>query len=223
MIAKGLFWSGIIFLAMLAASAYGWMALPADAQFPVQWNTQGDVSRYADKLETLFAVPATTAVLMVIISLAVMIDPRRRNLEKSRALYLTGWLGGVAIAAIVHFTTLFTAITGQAPSIRSFFILNGLFLIVTGNFMAKSRSNWFAGIRTPWTLSSEYAWSVANRLAGWGFVIVGAATIISTFFLKAEKTLMLLLTGLAATIIVSMAASYLAWRSDPDRKTATER
>jgi len=219
MIKKGLFWSGIILFAMLAVSAYGWIALPEDAQFPAQWSTEGEVNRYAGKLETLFAVPAMSAFLILLFSIGPIIDPRRRNLEKSRSLYLAGWIGGIGIAALVHFTALFTAVTGQAPSVRSIFIVNGLFLILLGNFMAKSKSNWFAGIRTPWTLASEHAWSVANRLAGWGLVTTGVATIVSAIFLQNQKTLAIVLAGTAATIIVSMAVSYLAWRSDRDRKT----
>jgi len=222
MIAKGLFWSGLIFLAMLAASTYGWMALPEGAQFPVQWNAQGEVTRYANKFETIFAVPTIAAFLILIFSIGPMIDLRRGNVKKNRKFYLTGWLGGVGIVALVHFTTIFSAVTGQAPSIRLFFVFNGLFLILLGNLMAKSRSNWFAGIKTPWTLKSEHAWSVANRFAGWGFVVIGVATIVSAPFLKLEKTLMMLLTSMTATIIVSVVISYLAWRSDPDRKTGAD-
>ena len=219
MILKGLFWSGLILLAMLAASAYGWMALPEDMRFPIQWNVQGGVNRYASKTATLIVIPAIAAALIFLFTVAPMIDPRRENLNKSGSLYLVGWIGGIGILALAHFATLFAAITGDAPSIQLIFIGNGLFLVLLGNFMAKSKSNWFAGIKTPWTLSSEHSWSVTNRFAGWGFVITGIATIILALTFDLQKTLILMLASVAATVIVSIGLSYVAWRNDPDRMT----
>ena len=222
MIAKGLTWSVIAIAAMLAGSAYAWNMLLADIQFPVQWKTTGEVNRYADKMEALLGVPKITAIIAIALAIAPLIDPRRKNLEQSSGFYLAAWLGGLMIALLAHFTILYSALTGETPSVKAFFIVNGLFFILLGNFMAKSKSNWFAGVRTPWTLSSEHAWSVANRLGGAGFVVTGLATIVSAVLFETGKTLAVMLAGLAATIIVSVVASYLAWRHDPDRNARAD-
>ncbi|MDX1444523.1 MAG: SdpI family protein, partial [Gammaproteobacteria bacterium] len=50
--------------------------------------------------------------------------------------------------------------------------MGGLF-IVLGNFLGKTRKNFFIGIRTPWTLASDEVWIRTHRLAGWLFVAVG--------------------------------------------------
>jgi uncharacterized membrane protein len=42
----------------------------------------------------------------------------------------------------------------------------GLLFIVLGNLMPRFRSNFFFGIRTPWTLSSEQMWMKTHRLGG---------------------------------------------------------
>ena len=41
-----------------------------------------------------------------------------------------------------------------------------LFLSVLGSFMIKLKPNWFIGIRTPWTLSSDTVWTKTHKLGG---------------------------------------------------------
>ena len=216
---KGLFWSIVILVAMLGASAFGWTALPENGAYPVQWNVNGDANRYAGRMEVLTFLPALTSFLILIFTVSPKLFPRRENLEKSGALYLAGWLGGVGVLALVHFGILYTAITGAPPLIQLIFIANGFFLVLLGNYMTKSRSNWVAGIKTPWTLTSEHAWTAANRFAGQGFVVIGLATIVSAFIVDPSVTLKLMLAGVAATVVVSIAISYFAWRRDPDRRS----
>ena len=48
--------------------------------------------------------------------------------------------------------------------------------------MENSDRNWFIGIRTPWTLSSDRVWKRTNRLGGKLFKIAGIAAIFGAFF-----------------------------------------
>lgn len=218
MISRGLLWSGLIVLAMVAASIYGWTMLPDGAQFPVHWRIDGTADRYASKIETLGVLPALAAFLILIFALGPFIIPRRENLESSRALYLTGWIGGIAILALAHAMILYTAITGETPSLRAVFVVNGLFLVMLGKYMAKSKPNWIAGIKTPWTLDSDYSWSLTNRFAGRCFVLIGIATMLGALVFDLEKTLTALLVGLSACVVISVLISYVAWRRDPERQ-----
>jgi uncharacterized membrane protein len=56
--------------------------------------------------------------------------------------------------------------------------LVGILFIVIGNYMGKIRPNWFMGIRTPWTLSSEEVWNKTHRFGGRVFMAGGALMII---------------------------------------------
>jgi uncharacterized membrane protein len=49
----------------------------------------------------------------------------------------------------------------------------GFLIAVVGNFLGKMTRNFFAGIRTPWTLASEEVWHRTHRLAGKLFVLAG--------------------------------------------------
>ena len=92
----------------------------------------------------------------------------------------------------------------------------GTMFVVLGNYLGKVRPNWFVGVRTPWTLSSKLSWSKTHRLAGWVFVVSGAATIVSGVF--APKLFVFVLLGTILPGSIAMVVySYWVWRSDPDR------
>jgi len=89
-------------------------------------------------------------------------------------------------------------------------------LVVLGNQMGKIRPNWFVGVRTPWTLSSKLSWNRTHRLAGWLIVLAGFACWIAAAIRPAAA----LATSLAAILsaaAISVAYSYVVWRSDPDK------
>ena len=61
--------------------------------------------------------------------------------------------------------------------------LIGLFLIV-GNYLGTFRPNNFIGIKTPWTLSSEYVWSKTHRFTAKVWVLSSLLMLIYNFWDK---------------------------------------
>ncbi len=89
----------------------------------------------------------------------------------------------------------------------------GLLMIVLGNFMGKIKNNWFVGIRTPWTLSSENVWNKTHRFGGYAFVIFGILIIISPFATPAAG-LALFIAGIVIVTLGTFVYSYLAYRAE---------
>lgn len=90
-----------------------------------------------------------------------------------------------------------------------------ILLIVSANYVTKLRSNFFIGIRTPWTLSSEFAWRRTHRVGGRVLMLLGLVLIPPAFLLDAGTNgwvtgLALLGVGLGLVVY-----SYFAWRNDP--------
>ncbi len=217
MIKRGLFWSGLLLAIAVAASFYASRTVPPDTLVPAHFNLRGEADRYAPFGVLVWVVPAVIAGLNVALAALPLLDPRKDNLRRSAGLYLTGWIGGTFIATAAHLAVMYAAVTGDAPEVRFIFAAAGLVVAVIGNFLAKSRSNWFAGVRTPWTLSSEHAWVIANRIAGWGFVLTGLATVAASLLSSTPETALVLTAGVLASALVAVVASYFAWRADPDR------
>ena len=218
MIRTGLAWSAFLLAAMLAASGYGYLALPADASVPIQWGLDGEVNRRAGKLAALAFAPVLAAAVSAIAAIAAALDPRRENIASSADFYLVAWLGSLALLAIGHVAVVLAAVSGWTPSPDILLAGSALVAMATGNLMARSKSNFFAGLRTPWTLSSDHAWSVGNRLAGWGFVLGGLACIAAILAGQAEAGLVAMLGAMVAGLVVGTVASYFAWRADPEKR-----
>jgi uncharacterized membrane protein len=60
-------------------------------------------------------------------------------------------------------------------------ILIGLMMIIFGCNMKKIKTNWFIGIRTPWTLSSEVVWKKTHEFAHKSFIFGGLLFLIVSF------------------------------------------
>jgi len=60
----------------------------------------------------------------------------------------------------------------------------GLLFFYVGILLENAKRNWFIGIRTPWTLSSENVWNKTHKIGGKLFKIVGLIIILGVFFQK---------------------------------------
>lgn len=208
---------------MAAISLYGASVIPENAMIARHWNLAGQVDGYSPRNHVLIGMPALALFVAIVFAAVPYIDPRRRNVAASRGLLLVSWIGVVALLAVTHGWIVLSAARGESGAAPPpHIILYGVsaLLIAIGNFVAKSRSNFFLGIRTPWTLSSEHAWAVANRAGGWMLVLTGAAAAAAGYFVDLRTGMLTLVAGALATAIVSVAVSYVAWRSDPERRQA---
>ena len=89
-------------------------------------------------------------------------------------------------------------------------ITNGmliLFLII-GNFMGNLRPNYFAGIRTPWTLDDPEIWRATHRIGARILFYGCLALLLLQWLLNGEQLLFLSLGLLIGCSIWSIAYSY---------------
>ncbi len=215
--------SSVAIIVMIAISVYGASAIPEDAMVARHWNFAGEVDGYSPRNHVLIAMPALAAVISIIYGAVPYIDPRKRNIAASKGLLIVSWIGVLALLAVTHGWVVLSAArsdSGSAPPPHIVLYSVSALLIVIGNFVAKSRSNFFLGVRTPWTLSSEHAWAVANRAGGWMLVLTGVVAAAAGYFLDLRTGMLTLVAGAVAAAVVSVAVSYVAWRSDPERRQA---
>jgi len=220
MIKKGLLYSIPFLAALYGLSVYGYIMIPEGTQVPSHFDTEGNVNSTIDRNVLLVLFPAIATFLVGIFVLLPIIDPRRQNFAASQGLYFAGWFGALSIQLMVHAMIIISAVHDLKPDVRWALTGSALLLIVIGNFMAKSRSTWFLGLRTPWTLSSEHAWTVANRLTGWLMVLTGIVTLGLAAFREPQSAIVVMTGGAVASALIGVVVSYFAWRSDPDRGAA---
>lgn len=152
---------------------------------PTHWNIAGQVNGYGPKWEDTFLFPLITLGIYVLLRVLLSVSPRlgsdggrqRTNIEVVNRILI----GVFLVLLIIQLTVL--AEIFHLPVNTSFIIslvLSAL-LLYMGNYMGKLRRNFWAGIRTPWTLVSDTVWERTHRFAGWLFVATGAVGIVLSF------------------------------------------
>lgn len=228
MIRTGLIVSAAAIAVMVASWAWMFANLPEGLeQIPVHWGLDGQADRFESREAarwTYLLLPAAGVLLAALFAVLPQIDPFRDNVLKGRRAYLTGWIGAEAMLALVSVGVAIMT-TGGAGSDGNEFVRwiiagTGVLFVLLGDALPKTRRNFFVGVRTPWTLSSDLSWQKTHRLAGWLFVGVGFWTIAAAFLFDGIGLVVSVMTPLAAVILVSAIYSFLVWRSDPDRQGA---
>jgi len=209
---------------MIAALAItGWFMVPQGEPIPVHWGPSGEVNRTGGHFEAFLAIPVIALVLTLIFSVAPYIDPRGRNLQRSKPLWLATWVGSLVILIIAQGVISLSAIglldAGGATMPKLIGSAVAVFIAIIGNLLGKARPNWFAGIRTPWTLSSDRSWDVTNRWAARLFMAAGFVSLIGLWVTDEQIGWIVMLVAISIAALVPIGMSYFIWRNDPDKET----
>jgi uncharacterized membrane protein len=146
------------------------------------WNFRGEVDGYMSKLWGVFFMPVMTTGLAVLFMAIPRIDPKKENIAKFRKYYDGFVIILIFFMLVVHLQTLLwnTGIRISPNTVLP--VGTGLLFYYIGVLVENAERNWFIGIRTPWTLSSDRVWRKTNRLGGKLFRAAGIAAVLGAFF-----------------------------------------
>ncbi len=233
MIKTGLMATGISLIITCGIAYWAMNAMPTSGEIPVHWNFKGEADGFASPEEArkiVWLLPAISAGISLLFAVGSKIDPRNKNIRKSSRAYLAGWISLLVIMTLITGLVAYSMVNGasmpadmMSNTIPSLIVGSlSLLFIVLGNYLPKTRSNWFFGIRTPWTLSSEEAWERTNRIAGRLFLLLGAAGLLSVFFLPPEWQYGIIVGGSLFIAGFSLLYSFLVWRKASDQQTTPD-
>lgn len=204
-------------LLVALATAWAWSRIPAGAGIPTHWNAAGRVNRYGHRT-SLLAMPIVLLVMTLLFRLLPRIEPRQEHLLMSSRAYRTVWLLVAAFLSGLQ-GLMIAAALGHRVSMEKWLGLGvGIVFVVAGNALGKIRSNFFFGVRTPWTLSSELSWNRTHRLTGWMMVVFGllemGATLAGLYARWVGYSIGVFTVLLVATAYIY---SYRVWSADPNK------
>ena len=179
---------------------------------PSHWNAAGQVDGYMSKFWGIFLLPVMTAVLVPFFLIIPSIDPLKANIAKFRGVFNWFIVLFVAYMLFVYGLTLATALGSRFNMTVMLLPVVGLLFIGAGYMMGKAKRNFFIGIRTPWTLSSETVWDETHKLGSKLFMLSGAITILSAFL--GENGFWLMMVAILAAALVPVIYSYILWRRE---------
>lgn len=208
--------SAAIVAAMLAASLWALFHIPPGTKIPIHWDVYGNPNGFADGPFALFITPAMAALIAVLFAAIPVLEPRRLNLEGSAKFYHATWIAVIALMAAVHGAALYAAMHAGIQVGGVVIAAVCLLMIVIGNYLGKTRSMFLGGVRTPWTLSSEYSWQRTHSLAGKLFIASGVLGFAAVIALPLPIAVMIFVGAIMATVLLSIVMSYVYWRRDPE-------
>jgi uncharacterized membrane protein len=158
----------------VAASALAWSSLPAE--MAIHWDASGTADGAAPRAVGALLLPVVALAVVGLLLAVPRFDPLGENIATFRGYYngfvllLTAYLvgiHGVVLAVNLDYAVPISALVAGAA---------GLLFVYTGLLLRVAEPNWFVGIRTPWTLSSETVWHRVHEVGGALFVAVGVLT-----------------------------------------------
>jgi uncharacterized membrane protein len=201
----------LIVAAAVIASAIVYPKLPAS--MPTHWDISGHPNGWSSRFWGAWLMPIFMVGLWALMRVLPAIDPRRSNYAK-----FGGAFEGVIVSIMLfmlgmHIIVLRAALGYPVAIERVLPVALGVLFIAIGNLLPRMRPNWFLGIRTPWTLSSDRVWEKTHRFGGNVFVLAGALMLLSGLVMPQWGQLVIFTIVALCTASV-LIYSYVEWKRE---------
>ncbi len=199
----------IAFSLVFSLSVYN--SLPE--QMASHWNEAGQVDGTMSRFWGAFMMPLVVLGMLAFFLVIPNIDPLKANIAKFRGQFNTFITLIVAFMTYIHILTTawnlgydqFNMGTAMMPAL-------GLVFIFAGIMMRKAKRNFFIGIRTPWTLSSDHVWDETHRLGAVLFIGSGIIAMLGVFF--GNYAIWLVLVPVLGSTLFLLVYSYVLYQKE---------
>lgn len=137
------------------------------------WGFAGEVNGYLPRFWGTFLMPLLSVGLYLLFLVLPRIDPYTQNIKFMRLYYNRIILSILIFLFYLYSITLVWNLGYRFNLMQVLSPAFGVLFFIIGDSLTHAKQNWFLGIRTPWTLSSESVWDKTNILGGRLFKIVG--------------------------------------------------
>lgn len=200
----------LLILCMAGLSLYFYPKMPE--QMASHWNARGEVDDTLPRAVNLTIMPAMAVFLTLLFLALTRFDPMRRNVGRFRGYY----------DAAIFITLLFLAAI-QAHiiawnlgfKVRTNFLMPlmlGLLFFGIGCILDKVKSNWFIGIRTPWTFSSPTVWKKTHLWSAILFKLAAAAVLLGVIW--EQYAVVFVLVPVIGVSLITVILSYVFYRQE---------
>jgi uncharacterized membrane protein len=201
----------LIGLALLAGVIL-WNQLPD--QMASHWDTNDQVNGYISKFWGVFLMPLITLGMLALFLVLPNIDPLKANIAQFRESFNLFIILIVAFMLYVHSLTLAWSLGYQDFKMSAAMLpFMGVLFIAVGWMLRKAKRNFFIGIRTPWTLSSDTVWDKTHQLGSVLFMASGALAIVGGF-LGGTTAFWLMFVPLIGSSLFLVVYSYVLYRNE---------
>jgi uncharacterized membrane protein len=198
---------GLVVLSF-AVGVFFYPRLPA--MVASHWNGRGQVDGYTTRFWGVFLLPMTLAGIAGLLLAIPGIDPLKANIARFRAQYDTFVLLVVGFLLYLHLLTLLWNLGLSMHFLQMLAPAVAIVFYAIGALMQHTRRNYFIGIRTPWTLSSDEVWDHTHKAAGKWFKWAGLVALGGV--LRPDLGEVFILLPVVAAALYSVVYSYLEYQ-----------
>lgn len=201
----------LIAAAVLAGLAL-WGQLPP--QMDSHWNANDEADGQITKFWGVFLMPLTALGMLILFLFLPSIDPLKENIAQFREAYNLFIAVLIGFLVYVHGLTLVWNLGDPTFKMSAAMLpFMGVLFIASGSLLKKAKRNFFIGIRTPWTLSSDLVWDKTHQLGSKLFLFCGVCTIVGGF-LGGMAAIWLVFAPLLGSTLFLTVYSYLLYRNE---------
>jgi len=170
----------VLILISFGLGAYFFPQMPN--KMASHWNIKGEANGYMSKFWGLFLMPIILLGLFLLFILIPKIDPLKENIAKFRK-YFDGFIVLIMVFLFYIYLLSIAWNLGKRFDMGQMMVpALGILFYYCGILTENAKRNWFIGIRTPWTLSSESVWDKTHKIGGKLFKIAGLIAFLGIFF-----------------------------------------
>jgi immunity protein, SdpI family len=201
----------VLILGTLAFSISAYSRLPE--RMVIHWNAAGEPDGYGSRAFGVFMLPAVLVGIWGLLVALPRLDPRRANIEQFRDTYDLLVIAVVAVLCVLQVGIVGSALGWPIQVGRLAPVSIGALILFLGTLLPRFKSNFFFGIRTPWTLSSETVWARTHQVGGYAVSLLGLLLVVAGI-MGTHRWFLVAICGGMALVIGLLAYSYLLWRGE---------
>lgn len=202
----------LICLLPLAYLYYIYPSLPAIV--PTHFGKGGRPDGFGPKID-LFAIEGIMGGVGILVYLLLRflpaIDPKKK-VKFGEPVFSKMALGIAIFLTAVGIIILYAVQHKDIHIDKVMLTMAGLLFTFIGNLMYNIKPNYFAGVRTPWTLEDDATWRATHRVAGKLWFVGGIVLTIITLLVTGIAATVIFMVILAVLVIIPVAFSYVYYK-----------
>lgn len=202
----------IIWLLPVAYITYIYSSLPVSV--PVHFGIDGQPDSYGSKVDFLklqAILIGASAFVYLLLKFLPAIDPKK-YVKYGEATFQKMALGLVLFLSALDIAIAYSALNHGFKVDKLILPIIGLMFAFLGNIMNSIKPNYFAGIRTPWTLEDDDTWRATHRLAGKLWFTGGIVLTITVLLLPAKAGTIVFMSLVSVLVLIPVIYSYLYYK-----------
>ena len=176
------------------------------------WGMDGRVNGTMNSLAGAFLLPLIMLFILLLFTAIPRIDPLRVNIQSFRKQFDTFVALLMLVLACVQGATLAWNLGDSFDPLYIVLPAVGILMFYVGVILPQTKRNWFMGIRTPWTISSDHVWQKTHELGGTLFKVLGVIIVLAVF--APSYAAWIIFVPLAIIVIGLFLYSYVVYEQD---------